>query len=179
MGAEAQSGPPIWFIVTAVAMFVGTIVLLVVWAKRRAGGGDQACSGCGRVILAAWPSCKFCGAEVTLAARQVPVQRAASPTVKRTETPELHFISGPMQGKIVRLEIEVTTIGSAQGNTIVISDNGISKRHVGIKKAAGAFELADLGSTNGVYVNGQKVARRPLAAGDVIRVGVTEIVFRG
>ena len=59
-----------------------------------------------------------------------------------------------------------------------LSDTGVSRKHVGIKKNDVGYELADLGSTNGVYVNGEKVARRKLEVGDVIRVGTTEMVFR-
>ena len=40
------------------------------------------------------------------------------------------------------------------------------------------YELADLGSTNGVYVNGERVAKRKLQLGDVIRVGATEMIFK-
>jgi pSer/pThr/pTyr-binding forkhead associated (FHA) protein len=92
--------------------------------------------------------------------------------------PELEFVSGPLSGQIVGLERDVTTIGSVAGNTVLLTDTGVSRKHVGIRRVEAGFELADLGSTNGVYVNGEKVARRKLTAGDVIRVGTTEIVFR-
>jgi len=72
----------------------------------------------------------------------------------------------------------VTTIGSTAGNTVLLTDTGVSRKHLGIKRLEGGYELADLGSTNGVYVNGEKVARRKLEVGDVIRVGTTEMVFR-
>jgi len=42
----------------------------------------------------------------------------------------------------------------------------------------GNYELADLGSTNGVYVNGHKVPKKTLEPGDIIRVGNTEAVFK-
>ena len=102
-------------------------------------------------------------------------RRAPQPRVLR---PELEFVSGPLSGQIVGLERDVTTIGSVAGNTVLLTDTGVSRKHVGIRRVDGGFELADLGSTNGVYVNGEKVARRKLSAGDVIRVGTTEIVFR-
>ena len=43
---------------------------------------------------------------------------------------------------------------------MLLTDTGVSRKHVGIRRVDGGFELADLGSTNGVYVNGEKVARR-------------------
>jgi pSer/pThr/pTyr-binding forkhead associated (FHA) protein len=91
---------------------------------------------------------------------------------------ELEFVSGPLVGRTVDLNRDVTTIGSVAGNTVHLTDTGVSRKHVGIKRLDDGYELADLGSTNGVYVNGEKVARRKLEVGDVIRVGTTEIVFR-
>jgi len=91
---------------------------------------------------------------------------------------ELEFVSGPLVGQTINLDRDVTTIGSTAGNTVLLSDTGVSRKHLGIKRMEGGYELADLGSTNGVYVNGEKVARRKLEVGDVIRVGTTEMVFR-
>jgi hypothetical protein len=91
---------------------------------------------------------------------------------------ELEFVSGPLVGQTIHLERDITTIGSVAGNTVLLTDTGVSRKHVGIRKVGAGYELADLGSTNGVYVNGEKVARRKLEGGDVIRVGTTEIVFR-
>ena len=54
----------------------------------------------------------------------------------------------------------------------------MSRKHAGIRKVDGAYELADLGSTNGVYVNGHKVPKKTLEPGDIIRVGNTEAVFK-
>ena len=91
---------------------------------------------------------------------------------------ELEFVSGPLVGQTIHLDRDITTIGSVAGNTVLLTDTGVSRKHVGIRKVNAGYELADLGSTNGVYVNGERVARRKLEGGDVIRVGATEIVFR-
>ena len=61
---------------------------------------------------------------------------------------------------------------------LVLADPAVSRKHAGIRKVESNYELADLGSTNGVYVNGEKVAKKKLALGDVIRVGTTEMVFK-
>ena len=73
---------------------------------------------------------------------------------------------------------EVTTIGSVAGNTVVLADPAVSRKHAGIRKVDSDYELADLGSTNGVYVNGHKVPKKTLEPGDIIRVGNTEAVFK-
>ena len=136
------------------------VLLLVVAAVRKNRPRERPCTSCGRVMLPTWTKCRFCGAAAT-------EQRA-----------ELEFVSGPLVGQTVGLDRDVTTIGSVAGNTVLLTDTGVSRKHVGIKRLDGGYELADLGSTNGVYVNGEKVARRKLEVGDVIRVGTTEIVFR-
>lgn len=136
------------------------VVLLVVAAARKGRPRERPCNRCGRIMLASWQKCRFCGAAAV-------EQRA-----------ELEFVSGPLVGQTVNLDRDVTTIGSVAGNTVLLTDTGVSRKHIGIKRIDDGYELADLGSTNGVYVNGEKVARRKLTVGDVIRVGTTEIVFR-
>jgi pSer/pThr/pTyr-binding forkhead associated (FHA) protein len=86
-----------------------------------------------------------------------------------------------MSGKTIALDTEVTTIGSAPGSTVTLKDAGVSRKHAGIRRLTdgdSGYELADLGSTNGVYVNGEKVAKKKLQLGDVIRVGASEMVFK-
>jgi hypothetical protein len=136
------------------------VLLLLALRKRNKRPAMGPCPSCGRVIPSAWDKCRFCGA------------------ASRESKAELKIISGPLVGRSVGLDRDVTTIGSAPDNTVPLSDTGVSRRHVGIKKMDVGYELADLGSTNGVYVNGEKVARRKLEVGDVIRVGTTEMVFR-
>lgn len=72
------------------------------------------------------------------------------------------------------------TIGRSHrlNNDIVIEDDGmISKRHAKISMTADGFRIVDIDSTNGVWVNGERVTDAMLKSGDVIRLGSTEIVF--
>jgi pSer/pThr/pTyr-binding forkhead associated (FHA) protein len=91
----------------------------------------------------------------------------------------LEFIYGPLEGQAVSLSDGITTLGSAAGNSVVIPDPAVSRKHLGIRRdpLGGGYELADLGSTNGVYVNGHRLAKRVLAPGDIIRIGASEMVF--
>lgn len=134
------------------------LVVLVVAAKKNSAPANQKiCGGCRRVMLPVWTKCLFCG--------WAPVAR-------------LEFILGPMANQTLNLTEEVTTIGSVAGNTVVLADPAVSRKHAGIRKVDGAYELADLGSTNGVYVNGHKVPKKTLEVGDIIRVGNTEAIFK-
>lgn len=159
--SPALGALPPWAAPAIVGGIVGlALLLLVVAAVRKRRPRELPCKSCGRVLMPDWVTCRFCGAAV------------------RELRGELEFVSGPLVGQTVGLDREVTTIGSVAGNTVLLTDTGVSRKHIGIKRVEGGWELADLGSTNGVYVNGEKVARRKLEVGDVIRVGTTEMVFR-
>jgi hypothetical protein len=150
-----STGALITLIVVAALVILGVLVMV---AKINSAPVQQkACGGCRRVMLPVWTKCLFCG--------WAPVAR-------------LEFILGPMANQTLSLSEEVTTIGSVAGNTVVLADPAVSRKHAGIRKVNGLYELADLGSTNGVYVNGHKVPKRTLEPGDIIRVGNTEAVFK-
>jgi hypothetical protein len=70
------------------------------------------------------------------------------------------------------------TIGRSRACDVVLEDAGASRRHAEIRPHDGGWTLQDLGSTNGVLVNGRPVAPlQPLRAGDRIGIGSTEITF--
>ncbi|MHB1001688.1 MAG: FhaA domain-containing protein [Armatimonadota bacterium] len=74
----------------------------------------------------------------------------------------------------------VVTIGRSRrlNNDLVIEDDGmISKRHAQITMAAEGFKIADLNSTNGVWLNDERIINADLKSGDIIRLGVTEFIF--
>lgn len=91
---------------------------------------------------------------------------------------KLSAIAGPHIGMEFFLVEDVTTIGSIAGNSIVLHDSGVSKRHAGIKVEEMRFELADFGSTNGTLVNGTKITKQFLRDGDEIRLGETILRFK-
>ena len=60
----------------------------------------------------------------------------------------------------------------------MLDDAGVSRRHAEIRPAAGGWTIADLGSTNGVLLNGRALgSRHALRPGDRIELGSTEIIF--
>jgi pSer/pThr/pTyr-binding forkhead associated (FHA) protein len=106
-------------------------------------------------------------------------QKRRTRRAPRPSGAHLEFIYGPLEGQTVELLAEVTTLGSAPGNSVVLPDAAVSRKHLGIRRDpyGGGYEMADLGSTNGVYVNGQRLAKRVLVPGDIIRIGTSEMVF--
>ncbi len=151
---------PLWAYLL-IGLFALSGVGLMVWSLNQEP--SKPCPKCGREMEPTWTACLFCGANPNLA--------AGKPAM-------LHFVTGPLKDQVVFLEKSVTTIGSVPGNDVVLPDTGVSRKHVGIRKVDGGYELADFGSTNGVYINGERMPRKRLSVGDIVRVGTTEIVFR-
>jgi hypothetical protein len=105
---------------------------------------------------------------------------SADSTLVLTLKPLLHVTKGPNFGKFFEVSLEAaTSIGRAQGNDVVLDDRAVSGQHCRVRPSeSGGFEVLDLRSTNGTYVNEKKVAREKLTAGDVIKVGETLMQFR-
>lgn len=71
----------------------------------------------------------------------------------------------------------LTKIGRLPDNDIVINFPGASSHHASVFRADGRFILEDLQSTNGTFVNGQRVSRCTLRHGDVIGIGTYQLAF--
>ncbi len=72
----------------------------------------------------------------------------------------------------VRIQPPVRRIGRHPGNDIVVSDLGVSKQHAELRRSlAGRYEIIDLGSHRGTYVNGTRVSQQELSEGDIIGIG--------
>jgi pSer/pThr/pTyr-binding forkhead associated (FHA) protein len=71
------------------------------------------------------------------------------------------------------------TIGRAPGNDAVLEgDDFASARHARVESRRDGIWILDLGSTNGTWVNGERMdGRHRLRAGDVVRIGKTELRF--
>lgn len=63
-------------------------------------------------------------------------------------------------------------IGRGSGNDLVVDDLGVSRRHAELlAHADGTYEIVDLGSHNGTFLNGQPADRAPVAPGDIVGIG--------
>ena len=85
---------------------------------------------------------------------------------------QLMMRSGPTPGASFTLEGDQIDIGRDSTNEIVINDAEISRRHARLTFQGGKYVLEDLGSTNGTFVNGQRLAGpRVLKSGEVVSFG--------
>lgn len=90
--------------------------------------------------------------------------------------PKLRIVGGPRDGEMLGLKFPETTFGRAKHNDFAFeSDAETSRNHCSIKLENGVFTLRDLVSSNGTFVNGQKVETANLKEGDIIKVGSMEM----
>jgi len=77
----------------------------------------------------------------------------------------------------VPLSKDTISIGRTPENDIELKDSLISRKHTSIVKKGDRYVVYDLGSSNGTFVNRERVEMHPLEPGDVIRVGDSEIHY--
>jgi hypothetical protein len=83
-----------------------------------------------------------------------------------------------VEGRRLPLPSRGATVGRSRECDVVLEDAGISRRHAEFRPGPEGWTVADLGSTNGVRLNGRAVrGAEPLAPGDRVELGSTEIVF--
>jgi hypothetical protein len=68
-------------------------------------------------------------------------------------------------------------VGRSREADIVLQDPNVSRRHAELRRDEGGWQVVDLGSTNGIKVNGRRVDHQPLSPGDEITIGVTDLTF--
>jgi transcriptional regulator with GAF, ATPase, and Fis domain len=91
--------------------------------------------------------------------------------------PRLVAVSGPLQGSVLPLEADEVSIGRDASNSLPVADSSASRRHSLLTRSADSYEIADLESMNGTFVNGVPARRRLLEHGDQIEIGASKFLF--
>jgi ABC transport system ATP-binding/permease protein len=90
----------------------------------------------------------------------------------------LRVVSGPAAGQTVDIEEEVV-IGR-EDSDLDIDDLELSRRHAVVRRHANRLQVEDLGSTNGTFVDGNRIAEPTLLGGGAeIKIGTTVLVVEG
>ena len=93
--------------------------------------------------------------------------------------PSLFVIRGNDQGTRFELADPILRLGRDASNLIQIHDTEVSRHHAEFRRSDDDFMLADLDSSNGTFVNGQRVRSHRLASGDQIQIGATLMLYTG
>jgi pSer/pThr/pTyr-binding forkhead associated (FHA) protein len=78
----------------------------------------------------------------------------------------------------IALRPGVTTIGRSEESDIIIEDHQVSRHHAQIECVEGICRIEDLQSSNGCFVNGERVERVVLRSGDRLRIGDAQMTYR-
>ena len=88
---------------------------------------------------------------------------------------KLVILNQGMTGRTLDLNVERATVGRVEENTFQISDGSVSSRHAEILLRGTDIVVKDLGSTNGTFINGEKISESPLLPGQILRFGQIEL----
>lgn len=84
---------------------------------------------------------------------------------------------GPNAGARFLLDRDTTTAGRHPEADIFLDDVTVSRRHAEFRRNDGEFEVVDVGSLNGTYVNREPRNSQTLSTGDEIQIGKFRLVF--
>jgi FhaA, N-terminal domain/FHA domain len=106
---------------------------------------------------------------------QAPVPTQAVSAEELGVEPEL--VTLRFDGTSYEVKQRRVVIGRSRDCDVQLSDTNVSRRHAELRQEGASYWIIDLGSTNGLEVNGKRVKRAKLADGDTITLGSTDVSF--
>lgn len=91
--------------------------------------------------------------------------------------PKLHIVSPSSLARTIDLTENLMSIGRTEENEIYIQDHNVSKRHGILVRDGDDYQLHDFKSTNGTFVNGERIMAVKLQHGVSIRLGAVELRY--
>src|SRR5262245_39459452 len=88
---------------------------------------------------------------------------------------KLVLLSAGMTGRTHELKVDKTTIGRVEDNTFQIAEPSVSSHHAEVLLRGSDVVVHDLNSTNGTFINGEKVSESVLKPGQILRLGQIEM----
>jgi hypothetical protein len=100
--------------------------------------------------------------------------RAARPLAPAVDRSQALLVA---EGRRNVLSGERVMVGRSRECDVVVSDPNVSRRHIELRRGERGWAAVDLGSTNGMKVNGRRVGHAELEPGDRITIGLTDLTF--
>ncbi len=94
-----------------------------------------------------------------------------------THTASILYASGAHAGSEIALERERIRLGRGSGVDVLIDDASVSHEHAALELTPTGYRIRDLGSTNGIRLNGAKVTAAVLKHGDRVVLGSVEFCY--
>jgi pSer/pThr/pTyr-binding forkhead associated (FHA) protein len=88
---------------------------------------------------------------------------------------KLVLLSAGMTGRTHDLKVDKTTIGRVEDNTFQIAEPSVSSHHCEVLLRGSDVVVRDLNSTNGSFINGEKITESALKPGQILRLGQIEM----
>ncbi len=145
---------------------------------------DRTCPECGYENPLGANFCSSCGHKMF--DRRSDTTEALDPTIdaplvnedgEATQGGMLVVRQGSKRGSRIALDADRIQIGRHPESDIFLDDITVSRRHAEVLRTATGFEVADVGSLNGTYINREIVERAPLSDGDELQVGKFKLVY--
>ncbi len=197
---QAGNMTAILLVILAV-LVVGLAVLAAIILRRTKKPEERACEECGHLLNIWETECPVCLAKKlaitnpgvspqTPAAPPLPdidpaLMKKAPPselldhTMVLDEIPVLVLKRPGGPPRVFQLPPnQVVSVGRDKVNTIQVADQTLSGQHFRVIPKEGTYYVADLQSTNGTFLNGERVTLKELKPGSVIHVGQCEFTFR-
>src|SRR3954465_11888518 len=89
--------------------------------------------------------------------------------------PKLVALSEGLTGRTYELKVDKTTIGRLDDNAFPITEPSVSSHHCEVLLNGNDVVIKDLNSTNGTFINGDKISESKLKPGQVLRLGQIEM----
>jgi hypothetical protein len=171
--------------------------------QRTEGVGQLFCTACGTENLAGNKFCSNCGTPLPEVApptgaavtTTIITSGAAGPAVSDADgefSAEAHqgaldalapgsallvVKRGPNAGSRFLLDQDVTTAGRHPDSDIFLDDVTVSRRHAEFRREGNGYDVHDVGSLNGTYVNRERIEAIALAGGDEVQIGKFRLVY--
>jgi hypothetical protein len=97
---------------------------------------------------------------------------------KQTQNRAVLVLAAPGGVHTIPLESTLLTLGRGLDNDIILEDTRVSRNHAQLRYRMRRFWVTDLNSTNGTFVNGERISEADLRNGDVLSLGGLEVTFR-
>ena len=110
---------------------------------------------------------------------QTMIYKAPAPVVPDAPPPEpvREVVTLTVDGRKHEVSSTSVVLGRSREADVRVADVNVSRRHAEVRQEGAGYWIVDLGSTNGLEVNGKRVDRARLRDGDRITLGATEVVF--